>query len=157
MPNDYKHDLTERLVESLEYLNRRLHRARLDEWETLDMSLAQIKTLLLLESGEAVRMGSIAAFLGRALSATTSVVDRLVARGLVVRATDANDRRAVVCHLTEAGQEEAARFWRIGHERLEPVADTLEVEQLQALVQVVETICDVTREHGRRGARPPTG
>ncbi len=146
MNNDRKQDLTARLAESVEYLNRQVHRGRLEEWGGLDMSIAQIKTLVLLESTGPVRMGDIAAFLGRALSATTSVVDRLVARGLVVRASDASDRRVVVCQLTDEGEQEVARLWRVGREHVQVVADRLEVEELEAVVRAIELICEVERE-----------
>ena len=78
MSENHRQDLVERLMESAEDLNRQMHSGRLDEWEGLDMTIPQVKTLILLERMGPLRMGSIAIFLGRALSATTTVVDRLV-------------------------------------------------------------------------------
>ena len=60
-----------------EFLNRQMHLRRLDEWEDLDMTIPQIKTLVLLERLGSLRMGSISMHLGRALSATTTVVGPL--------------------------------------------------------------------------------
>ena len=140
MQNPAKQELVERFVELAEYLNRQLHANRLDEWEGLDMTIPQIKSLALLERMGPLRMGSIAFHLDRALSATTTVVDRLVEKGLVDRVADPSDRRAVVCELTESGQQQIEQFWRIGSERIQMVADLMEEDDLETVVQGLEVI-----------------
>lgn len=50
----------------------------------------------------------VAALLGVTPSTVTSVVDGLVARGLVERAADDQDRRRVVLHLTDEGRRATA-------------------------------------------------
>lgn len=133
-------ELTERFVTVAEYLNRQIHLHRLDEWETLDMTIPQIKTLILLERMGPLRMGSISMYLGRALSATTTVVDRLVEKNLVDRSSDPDDRRVVLCELTETGRDVIAQFWRIGGDRIQLVVDLLEPEQLETVVEGLELI-----------------
>ena len=140
MQDDYRQVLTDRFVESVEYLNRQMHVGRLEECEALEMTIPQIKTLVLLERTGPMRMGSIAGFLGRALSATTIVVDRLVEKDLVHRIFDPNDRRVVLCDLTDLGRQSAAQFWSIGNERLQKVVDLLQVEDLETVVKGVELI-----------------
>ncbi|MDE0632399.1 MAG: MarR family transcriptional regulator [Caldilineaceae bacterium] len=140
MGEDRREELTDRFRELAEYLNRQLHTARLDEWEDLGMTIPQIKTLVLLGPLGPLRMGNIAACLGRALSATTTIVDRLVEKGLVDRISDPNDRRVVICKLTDAGEETLKRFWRIGRERLDPAANLLDEEQLEIVVKGLELI-----------------
>ena len=104
------------------------------------MTIPQIKTLVLLERVGPLRMGNIAIYLGRALSATTTVMDRLVEKGLVDRVSDPNDRRVVICQLTEAGEQAIKRFWQIGRERLDLLADLLDEEQLETVVEGLELI-----------------
>ena len=140
MQDDRRQELTDRFTESAEYLNRQLHTGRLDEWEGLDMTMPQIRTLVLLERMGPLRMGNIAIYLGRALSATTTVMDRLVEKGLVDRVSDPSDRRVVICQLSESGEQAITRFWRIGRERLQIVADLLDEEQLETVVQGFELI-----------------
>lgn len=138
--------MTERFVTVAEYLNRQIHLNRLDEWETLDMTIPQLKTLVLLERMGALRMGSISTYLGRALSATTTVVDRLVEKKLVDRSSDPDDRRVVLCHLTDVGRDTINRFWRVGTDRLKTVADIMEPDQLEAVVQGLELIRSAEQE-----------
>ena len=140
MENNNRKELTERFVTVGEYLNRQFHLHRLDEWESLDMTIPQIKTLILLERMGPLRMGSISMYLGRALSATTTVVDRLVEKNLVDRSSDPDDRRVVLCELTASGHDAIYRFWRIGANRIQAVADLLDTPQLEAVVEGLELI-----------------
>lgn len=146
MEDSRRQELTERFVTVAEYLNRQIHLNRLDEWETLDMTIPQLKTLVLLERMGALRMGSISTYLGRALSATTTVVDRLVEKKLVDRSSDPDDRRVVLCHLTDVGRDTINRFWRVGTDRLKTVADIMEPDQLEAVVQGLELIRSAEQE-----------
>ena len=151
MKDDYKEELIERFVEAVGYLTRQLHSYGLDEWESLDMTVPQIRTLVLLERAGPVRMGNIASYLGRALSATTTVVDRLVEKGLVDRAWDPSDRRVVICRLTDEGKQDLEQFWRVRRERLQLLVDFLDVEQLETLVRGLEVACSADKEiHGSR-------
>ncbi|MYB76152.1 MAG: MarR family transcriptional regulator [Chloroflexi bacterium] len=151
MKDDYKEELIERFVEAVGYLTRQLHSYGLDEWESLDMTVPQIRTLVLLERAGPMRMGNIASYLGRALSATTTVVDRLVEKGLVDRAWDPSDRRVVICRLTDEGKQDVEQFWRVRRERLQLLVDFLDVEQLETLVRGLEVACSADKEiHGSR-------
>ena len=51
------------------------------------------------------RMGDISTYLGRGMPSATSMIDRLVSKGLVERMADASDRRVVACRLTALGEE----------------------------------------------------
>ena len=95
--------LTEKLVELVEQLNRSMHCTPSDGWEGLDLTFQQMKVMALLSEGQQ-RMGYIANHLGCIMSSATSIVDRLVDKGLVTRAMDPEDRRVVVCQLTQAGR-----------------------------------------------------
>ena len=141
MQSDPREELVERFVESVDYLHRQIRIDRLNEWQQIDLTIPQVKTLFLLESTGPLRMGSIAASLGIAVSATTTVVDRLVERGLVMRLSDPKDRRVVICELTEHGQDAADNFWRIGRERVRAALEHMTNDQLVSLVPSLETLC----------------
>ena len=150
MQGDNKEALTGRFLDVVDYLNRQLHISGLDDWESLDMTVPQLKTLVLLERAGPLRMGNIASYLGRALSATTTVVDRLVEKKLVDRAWDPSDRRVVICRLTDAGRKKMDRFWLIRRERLQMLVDFLDEEQLEIVVNGLEMIRWADKEiHGQ--------
>ena len=140
-PQDMEHrELVERLVDAVEYLNSRIRSDHVDEWQGLEMTIPQAKTLLLLGEMGPSRMGTISGYLGSALSATTNIVNRLVERELVERVSDPSDRRVVICRLTSQGEEAAERFWRVGRERLLGVVEALDQEQLALAVRGLEIL-----------------
>lgn len=140
MAEDAQQDLAERFEAAVEYLNRQLHGARLDQWQQLDMTIPQVKTLLLLDDVGTARMGGIARHLGTSLSATTAIVDRLVDRGLVGRGSDPSDRRVVTCELTRRGKAAVEQFWRVDKGWIEAVMGRLDEAELQTGVRVLESI-----------------
>ena len=77
-----KQQLTERFAELVEQLNQRMHCEPPDDWSELELTIPQIRALMSLRSGPE-RMGNISSFLGSTLSSTTSIMDRLVDKGLV--------------------------------------------------------------------------
>ncbi len=133
--------MTDRFVELVEHLNRRLHSSPLDEWEGLELTIPQIKTLALLQHQGPLRMGTISNYLGSALSATTNIVDRLVDKDLVERAPDPDDRRVVNCRLTAQGRDAMEQFWSIGRMRILEVEGLLETGDLSTVVQGLELLC----------------
>ena len=135
-------DLLDRFVDAIEYLNRQLHSANLQEWLIMDMTSPQVKALMLLEGAGPMRMGTIAGRLGCTLSASTNIIDRLVEKGLVERHSDPHDRRVVVCKSTTRGGQAVEQFWRIGRERLLPIAEAMDPQQLAGAIRVLEGLRD---------------
>ena len=156
MTDTNSQELAERFLAVAEFLNRQTHLHRLDAWEELGMTIPQLRTLVLLERMGPMRMGSISTHLGRALSATTTVVDRLVEKELVGRSSDPDDRRVVLCELTEIGRSTIDRFWRIGTDRIQAIVDVLDPEQMETVVRGLELILSAEEEIRRiRSASDP--
>ena len=147
-------DLLDRFVDAIEYLNRQLHSANLQEWLILDMTSPQVKALMLLEGVGPMRMGMIAGHLGTTLSASTNIIDRLVEKGLVERHSDPHDRRVVVCKSTNRGGQAVEQFWRIGRERLLPIAEAMDPQQLAGAVRVLEGLRDTIEKVKASSAAP---
>ena len=146
MEDNNRQELTERLIIVAEGLNRQDHVRRLNEFEDLNLTISQIKTLVLLERHGPLRMGSISMHVGRPLSATTTVVAGLVKKRLEDRSAHPDDRRVVLCELTEEGRETIHRFWRIGSERIQMAVDLLDSEQLETFVRGLELVLRAERE-----------
>jgi len=64
-------------------------------WPLLDMTMGQLKAVMLLVPNERMRSRELADGLGIAPSAATPLVDRLVKQKLVTRVDDEQDRRIV--------------------------------------------------------------
>lgn len=146
MRQSTKEQLTERFIELVEQMNQSMHCRPLDDWEGLDLTIPQLKTLALLHHLGPQRMGSISAHLGSAFSSSTSIMDRLADKHLVERVPDPDDRRAVICRLTIQGHEAFEKFWRIGRLRIQELADRLDSQELETVVKAMELLCRASQE-----------
>ena len=132
-PTGDRNALTERLVELVEQINQAMHCTPSDGWDGLDLTFQQVKVLAFLFEGQQ-RMGNIAGHMGCIMSSATSIVDRLVDKGLVGRTVDPEDRRAVVCQLTVDGRETMEQFWSIGRTKIIQLAEQLDTRELTEVV-----------------------
>ncbi len=103
-----------------------------------DLTVAQLRVLLLLYTGGSMRMSAIAEYLCVAVSTATGILDKLVVKNLVVRDIDTTDRRQVICCLSHAGQELMGGLWNVGRSMIEKMLQGLDYEQLQLAAQVAE-------------------
>lgn len=135
----------------------------------MELTMAQLRTVFLLHGLGPLRMSDLAGHLGVGLPTATSLVTRLESKGLAAREHSDQDRRVVLCSLTDRGHQESEIVWRLrrehlgqtlrslGHEELETVARGLEV-----LLQAVESHqegapCEGVGDTLARGAAGPTG
>ena len=115
-----------------------------------DITVAQLRVLLILITDGPSRMSTIASVLDVALSTVTGIMDNLVKKELVVREADPNDRRLVICKLTPAGQELMNGLWRSGEFQMERLLGGLTVEQLKKADEVAGILLEnVMRNVGR--------
>lgn len=90
----------------------------------VDLSLSQYRTLVLLNQGSAMS-SSLAEQLAIRPPSVTAVIDGLVARGLVERTHNEDDRRRVTHRLTLEGQAVLDAADLATQERLELIAGSL--------------------------------
>jgi len=110
------------------------------EWLTSDITVAQLRVLLVLYTRGPSRMSAIASCVGIAISTATSIVDNLVKKGLVIRSDDAEDRRLVICELSPEGQALINRLWMLSRGQIEKLLQGLTLEQLKKAADVAEFI-----------------
>ena len=111
---------------------------RLSMWLSSDLTVAQLRLLLLLHTEGPLRMSAIASHLGIAISTATGLVDKLVAKTMVLRDDDPEDRRLVICRLSEKGNKLSSDLWDFGRAQVERLLNGLTEEQLRQAVHVVE-------------------
>jgi DNA-binding MarR family transcriptional regulator len=108
------------------------------EWLTSDMTVAQLRVLLLLYTEGQSRMSSIASTLGIAVSTATGIVDNLVKKQLVSRVEDTTDRRVVICTLSPKGQKIINLIWAQGQQQMKKLLNGLSIEQLEKAKEVAD-------------------
>jgi DNA-binding MarR family transcriptional regulator len=106
-------DLLERLAIGTVGLTAR---ALVEAASGVDLTFPQWRAILILGEGEAgARVGEVAGRVGVTLPATSRLLRRLAARGIVALATDEQDRRATRARLTHQGSD--VRSAIIGYRR----------------------------------------
>ena len=117
------------------------------EWLNSDLSVAQLRVLLVLQAQGPTRMSTIASVTGVTLPTATGVVDNLVRKDFVAREDDPQDRRLVICKLSPGGQELINKLWKSGRFQMENLLDGLTPEQLEKAHEVASMLLEnVTRK-----------
>jgi len=143
----------EELIESILQISDRVFRELLPivpkELLELDLTMPQLKVVLLLFLNGPLRMSVLASGLGVSLATTTGVVDRLVERGIILRESQPDDRRVVLCHLSDKGHKLTSGLWRSARDRVRMLLKAIAPPQLALLAEALESLSQagiVTKE-----------
>lgn len=143
----------EELVEHVLQLGDRVFRELLPivpkELLHLDLTMPQLKVVLLLFLNGPTRMSDLASGLSVSLATATGVVDRLVERDIVLREGQPQDRRVVLCQLSEKGQNLIGGMWQSARERAKELLEAIAPSRLQLVTEALEALLQagtVTKE-----------
>ena len=112
------------------------------EWLSLDLTMPQLKVVLLLFTNGPERMGTIASALGVSLATATGVVDRLVEKDMVTREGDPNDRRIVLIRLSDKGEKIITGLWQLARVNTEALLKALDQRKLQLLNEALSALLE---------------
>jgi DNA-binding MarR family transcriptional regulator len=112
---------------------------------TLDVTMPQMKIMIILYINGPARMSDIAAGLDVTLPTSTSLVDRLVEKGFVIRENQTDDRRVVLCHLSEAGQKAIGGIWESARNRSKELLEAMDTGKLKMFIEVLETMLQTSK------------
>lgn len=118
----------------------RLFRASLAPWLELQLTMPQLKMLLVADSRGPAPMGQLAEQLRISVSAATGLVDRLVEQDLAGREHDARDRRVVLVSSTAAGQALVQRLQANAGAQLATALEQLSFDDLSCCARLMESI-----------------
>ncbi|PRR87895.1 MarR family transcriptional regulator [Bacillus atrophaeus] len=105
------------------------------EWMKLDMSMPQMKVLMLLNNHGTLKVSDIAEKMGASLSNTTGLLDRLEKSGFIKRSHSETDRRSVVIQLTEDAKSIFRGLYEKGHTKLKRSLEKLTADEKAAVTQ----------------------
>ena len=111
----------------------------------LNLTMPQFKIVLLLFLEGSPRMSNIASGLGVSLATATGVIDRLVEHGCVVREAQPQDRRVVLCHLSDEGNKLVTNIWKASRQNIEEILLTVEADKLRQFDDILTIILETAR------------
>lgn len=126
-----------------------LHALDRPGWGDLDLTMSQLKTIMLLVDTGGLNGRDLAERLNIGPSAVTALVDRLVQRGYARREEDRADRRISWARPTEKSTELFERLHATHRERLGEVLATMAPDQLELVRTAITTLeLAATRQAG---------
>jgi len=110
---------------------------------SLDVTMPQMKILLILYVRGPRRMSDIASELDVALPTATSLVDRLVEKHYVVREAHPDDRRVVLCQLSGEGQQAIGHVWQTARRRSHELLQAMDNSKLEMFAEALRAMHEV--------------
>jgi DNA-binding MarR family transcriptional regulator len=142
---DQQSAIIEEIIEEHRSILRAIGASAPSVWMELDLSMAQLKTLMTLYNGGAAPIGQIAECLGIGQPTASHLVDRLVQTQLVVRTEDPLDRRRTLAQLSPEGEELAERINQVRFGTLRRWLMQLDDATLEAYLQSSRALAVVAR------------
>jgi DNA-binding MarR family transcriptional regulator len=138
-------ELMDRIVDLQSHIGRLLGPERARALLEVDLTIQQLKVVLLLVRMGSMTAGQISRELRVGLSTVTGLVDRLAEQGLVSRGEDPNDRRATRVVPTAAAQAVADRLSSYHRSSMLRVLEHVPTELLVSLANGLEALEQAAR------------
>jgi DNA-binding MarR family transcriptional regulator len=142
----YKDVLIDSILSLADLLFRELLSSVPRELLSLDITMPQLKILLILHVHGPRRMSDLAAELDVTLPTATSLVDRLVEKRYVAREAHPDDRRVVLCHLSEEGQQAISHIWQAARLRSLELLQAMDASKLEMFAEALRAMHEVARD-----------
>jgi MarR family transcriptional regulator, organic hydroperoxide resistance regulator len=113
-----------------------------EPWIELNLTLAQLKSLLFIAARDKTNFKKLAEALGVTPPNVTGIIDRLVEQGLVTRTENPEDRRIMLLQATEKGQE---LLNNLRERRTNQMSQVLNLLTTEELVQQLKSLKDIKR------------
>jgi DNA-binding MarR family transcriptional regulator len=137
---DQRAEQIERILEVSDSIFKRLLPTVPREILDLDLTTPQMKVVLLLFLNGPTNMSALASELGVSLATTTGVVDRLVERSMLTRDELREDRRVVLCRLSDEGHAVVNRVWTSARGRLRDMLEAVPTSKLALIEEALESL-----------------
>lgn len=139
----YQHEeLIAAVMAAQKQLGKALHGAASPTWQQLDLTMGQLKALVVLAE-EALTVGGLANALGIGKPAASILVERLVQLDLVTRSEDVADRRRTLVRLTPEGNELMAQLRQGSRDTWYALLSRLDEADLTALAQGLQALARI--------------
>ena len=140
MEESQNKEIIERILQLSDKAFRELVPMLPKEWLQLDLTMPQLKVVLLLFLNGSSRMSEIASALDVSLATASGVVERMVERKIVLRESHPDDRRVVLCSLSKDGEKMIGGLWHLARERTRELLGMVEPTKLVLVVEVLEAL-----------------
>jgi DNA-binding MarR family transcriptional regulator len=143
-----KDELIEEIINLIIELFKVNRRASYERWQKLDLTMPQMKALMLLACKGEIAVGKLAEVLGVKASNITFILDQLEGKGLIERKQKMGDRRVVLGSLTEKGKNLLENIGQRKRDYWRGVLSNLTTDEARKAREGLEIILDKLRRRG---------
>ncbi len=136
------------LIRRLHQISTALFAARMAE-AGIDLTSVQCATLVAVRGNAGIDQATLAGLIAYDRVTIGGVVDRLVAKGLVIREVSPRDRRARVLELSDAGQAQLDRAMPIAIAVQDDILEGLSTEERAGFVALLRKTTEAGNDHSR--------
>jgi DNA-binding MarR family transcriptional regulator len=117
-------------------------------WLHLELTREQLRVMFLLSFKGQSSPGQAAASFGVPKANVTSIIDRLVEKGLISRQENPDDRRSYILSLTQEGRNQVERLREIGAAKIKGVLERMPDNALVSLQMGLEALIKALEQEG---------
>lgn len=144
-----KNAFNNEILNSFSTINKLIYNLARADAERNGLTVVQLKAIYKLSAHPDIGLAELAEHLKLTNSTVSGVVERLVKHGLIEREQHPTDRRAIVMHVTPAGEEKLAQIIKedsILVKKLNLIEERLTEEQMRKLIELHGKIGDILGE-----------
>ena len=141
-----KTELIDRILSLQERIGRYMHSDAPDAWMTLNLTIAQLKSMLFINFEGVTNFKMLATALKVTPPNVTGIIERLVEQGLVSRKSNEQNRRTQNLKLTAKGVSVLTQLRERSTSHLSGILTSLSVEDLMALVQGLNALASAVEK-----------
>jgi DNA-binding MarR family transcriptional regulator len=151
MISDSKDGLIDSILSNADRLFRTMLPTVPEALMSMDVTMPQLKIMLLLYFTGPLRMSELAGELGVTLPTSTSLIDKLLEKGFVSRENHAEDRRVVICQLSTEGHTAISSIWRSFRINCQRLLSEIDINHLNTFSEIMKAMMnsDYVKTAGR--------
>ncbi len=150
--NSQKSELIIRIMELRSQFGRYLHDNQTDAWLALNVTIAQLKSLMFINQQGSTNFKILARALRVSPPNVTGIVDRLVDQELVTREDNPDNRRMQVLKVTAKGASLISELMESGESRLFQALASMKTGDLQDLSNGLNALISAARQNQKNNA-----
>ncbi len=135
-----KNEIIDELDQLIQLISKTFHSSGASYLSGMDITMQQFIVLKLVAEKGSPRMTDLAEELGVTLGNMTTMAERLLKHGYIVRKDDPDDRRIVRIGLTAGGKELLARAAERKRKTMEMIISKISPEDRASLRQIMEKL-----------------
>lgn len=135
-----ENEYLDEIAELIHSLFRIIRKTGFEAWREVDLTMPQLKTLMMISCKKEVKSGKLADIMQVKAPNITFILDQLEEKGLIERMQTPDDRRVVLAGITKKGEKLLEELSQLKREILKNKLSGLEKGQMKKIKSALKTL-----------------